>query len=505
MNKQKCLILIVLLLVFSFAIATHAEPIQTGTPAASANPASAGSSTVLQPGQQLVKTDKFVIGCNNQQRCKEIDQVWNQVLGLKVTDNNLVWDHQNNSFKKFDDVYYEFKVVTANAPGSAMPSGSYPGSSQVTPAFSSKEWQDYQTQVGSTLQNPGKAGGETFTGFAIKSVNVNFKGSSWTLNLNPGQSCPSDICLNDITPKAKKVSTKTGLMIHSTVGHNYLGLTQGWNKDYWDPNEFLKCHQDSVAQWNQKYSASCGTWPVSKWDGENEDQIISDPKQTEMAECAKKIDPKEENSGYRKSISSCRALNGHTHYIFDRSGDYAQHASEYAAIWHSATGAGDTNIPESQWDMNTISIEVANAEYSCEGICHGNTGSYKGKTAKDCDQSACATPNSLWGPQSNYPIQSDFKVWGTGKWNINYEIYSDQQMKGLIKFVSEIIIRHNIPIDNLIRHIDNTKRGSGSTHGDPGPMFDWKSFKKSVCQAVSQYKQQSMNCDNLEVCAGCQN
>ncbi|MBT5739503.1 N-acetylmuramoyl-L-alanine amidase, partial [Candidatus Woesearchaeota archaeon] len=277
----------------------------------------------------------------------------------------------------------------------------------------------------------------------------------------------------------------------------YTTIGRRWSEDFWI--DYYDCHTESVDEWNEAYSLQCGSiltengysqygdkWPYS--DLETENQYLNDATQNALAACAKGINSNADNGGYRKSMDTCRNMGGKTHYILGREGNYLQHAAEEAALGHSRTSRNDDRIPTQHRDPFTIAIEVDSALSHC--------------------RSNCAIPLSLWGSQENYLPQSDL----TGRKDQErklrqnadaLEIYSDPQMKGLIKLVTEIMIRHNIHIDDLIRHYDNSKRGS-STHWDPGQNFDWMGFKKSVCQAINDYNGQSVyDCENLIVCREC--
>jgi hypothetical protein len=527
--KFKKIIVSLVVLVFILAISIFAgAQIQPGQKSAVTQSGQQVSSQSQQPGQQVQLVPKSISKLQ-----KEIDEVWYSKLGKAIRNSSLIWDYTLGSgsndwdWREFNKVYYdEVPVPPGPSPPGPSPPGpgpSPPGPSPLPPSA----WQEYQDKVGATATSPGKLGGETemFSGLATKTItidNVNYNGQQpleqWTMTLNPSQTCPGDICLNDITPKAKKVNKKTGVMIHATVGRDYLGLTSGWGNSYWDFNKYYgNCHKKSVDDWNSKYSAQCGAWPYSQLENGKENQIITNPKQKEMANCAKNINPNAKNNGYRKSVRSCRGLIGHTHYVFGRDGDYAQHASEFADIWHSSSGTEDNNIPILQVDKNTIAIEVANAMYNCERFKNGDPGicltakgrTYKGKTTFNnfCTLDSCKAPLYFWGSVENYLPQSDLthgNVKKKVKGSKTFEKFSDTQLKGLVKLVTEIMIRHNINIDDLVRHSDNTWRGSGSDHTDPGPMFDWLGFKKSVCQALNQYYgTQHYDCNNLKVCGGC--
>ncbi|MBU0456587.1 MAG: M15 family metallopeptidase, partial [Nanoarchaeota archaeon] len=63
--------------------------------------------------KQVAKTN--IPGCQDSQRCKEIDEVWSQKIGLIVSGNNQIWDTQINSLNTFDKVYYTIQQVCGPA------------------------------------------------------------------------------------------------------------------------------------------------------------------------------------------------------------------------------------------------------------------------------------------------------------------------------------------------------------------------------------------------------
>ena len=191
-----------------------------------------------------------------------------------------------------------------------------------------------------------------------------------------------------------------------------------------------------------------------------------------------------------EAIKGCGQQSVSMHYVLDRDGNKYQIAVEKAAFSHSASDSGDIEIPNGQIDHKTIGVEVVNAVNTCGGSL------------------ICKTPLELWGSIDNYRPQSDFtgnrplskETFNTKK----LEVYSDTQMKALIKMTAESMIRQNIPLGNLVRHYDNSKRESGSTHWDPGFNFDWMGFRKSVCQAINQYKGTNEICgEELLACTNC--
>jgi len=199
------------------------------------------------------------------------------------------------------------------------------------------------------------------------------------------------------------------------------------------------------------------------------------------------------------------------HYWMGRDGRWYQRAPELAANAHSSSDPKDELIPDEHWDWNTVGIETMN-----------NGG---GKQSRCPSGVTCVTADDLWGSFSNYQPKSDFqtikkaslKDFSSTQKTIRrskritwekyvYEEYTDEQIKSLIRLVSEIVIRQNIDIEmDIIRHTDNTQRRSGSDHQDPSISFDFMGFKRAVCQAVSQYNNKDdSHCSDMKyVCRHC--
>ena len=472
------------------------------------------------------------------QRCQEVDEAWLRFASsISSQFSNLVWDLEQG-WIDFETAYpsreEEVQEIAAANPPSLFQSDLSPPE-----LISDPQWREHQERVQASADAAGPAGGERFNGFSTKTVTVDkpdFNGQSssngnsaiWSIDLNPSKTCPNSLCLNDITPKSRGVEKKKGVVIHATVGGDYLGLAKRWSQAYWNPATYMECHHESVDEWNNNYASTCGhfltragliqyqnRWPYTPADAPGGEDPLSDEVEQQLADCAKSRGMNE-NNGYRLSINSCRGVNIRTQYVFGRNGNYAQHASELANIWHTMAGSDDNEIPPEHWDVNTIGIEVSNAVDECNSICSTARGTtYKDYTVADgyCNSNSCQSPNQLWSNSNNYRPLSDLNyprsLMSKFYDNANsLEIYPEEQMKGLVKLVAEIMIRHDIHIDNLIRHYDNTKRGSGSTHWDPGVNFDWMGFKKAVCQAINQYTQGTPNakdydCNNLLVCQNC--
>jgi N-acetyl-anhydromuramyl-L-alanine amidase AmpD len=447
--------------------------------------------------ETITKTvDKIVPGCNSQKRCKDVDQVWEKV-GQKVRSSNQVWDTSKMKWGLFNDIYKEIitekKLISSGGSDSSSSTDSQVTYSGTPPVLiTDGAWKSYQQNIMSNPSGPGKSGGETFSG-ASKTVTVekpNFNGQqasgSWSVTINPSQTCAVDNCQNEIVLKSKKIDQKLGVVIHATDGNTAKNIAASWKNKFFSPYD---CHTKSVNEWNNKYATQCGgAWPYSNEDGT---QPLAENVQKQKCACAKDIKSKEKNAGCRLSIQSCQKLGGGVHYILSRDGKVYQHASEYSALGHTANYATDS-IPPAQRDPFTIGIEVAN-------------------TISKCKSDKCKTPISLWNNINNYQPQSDFLSPGSGKYGLSkntfnnkkLEVYSDDQIKGLVKLTAEIMIRHDISLGNLIRHYDNTRRGKG-THWDPSFNFDWMGFRKSVCQAINGYKNTNVPCGNEQVaCYGC--
>ncbi|MFQ5474415.1 MAG: N-acetylmuramoyl-L-alanine amidase [Candidatus Nanoarchaeia archaeon] len=163
-----------------------------------------------------------------------------------------------------------------------------------------------------------------------------------------------------------------------------------------------------------------------------------------------------DKSGKRKQVG--------TQWILGRDGESIQATAEETLVFH-APGVS----------RRAIGIEVANAVDECGKICRG----------KDCSQSDCVMPPDM--DSSRADVQFWMKNNKMGRKN---ERYSQAQMKALLKLSAEIVIRHKMPISNVIRHVDQSMK-SGKGHHDPGPLFDWDKFRSDLQSVLDQYESRS--------------
>ena len=128
-------------------------------------------------------------------------------------------------------------------------------------------------------------------------------------------------------------------------------------------------------------------------------------------------------------------------------------------------------------NYQSIGIELANSITLCPSVCrNGNRG---------CTLDACKYPDSTAADAAFW------KRWDGGNYyKKQYESFSDIQMKALLKLSAEIMIRHNIPISNLVRHVDVTAK-LGKGHTDPGPLFEWAQFVKDITSMLAEYQQKT--------------
>ena len=418
---------------------------------------------LLLPILQAETTSGETYRCRNPNACKEIDDVWKQIAPLIVDNPNMIWDPQTGKWREYEEFYPSVKTSDTQATITEEEKTEQDLPVIGTPPVTvrGKEWKAYQESIKATQDAFGPENVERFPTLRPKTVTVekpdyngNLAGGSYTIALNPGTTCPNGICYNDIHLKQRRIKdNKQGILIHATEGNTYLGTAKSWN---------------------DRYSAKAS------------DPIIT--------KCKEKYSEK-----------YCFGHISFTHYILGREGKYIQHASEFAATYHSSTSSKSKQVPAAQWDYNTVAIEVSNGVTKCTGICNSGSKTYKGVTATDCDRDAvCRTATSIWGTRDNYKPQSDLEP---GRYSsqfsdsVKLEKYSDNQMKALIKLTAEIMIRHNIHIDNVARHADHTWRKTNAGHTDPGSAFDWMGFKKSLCLAVNGYYGRSVypNCNTLAI------
>lgn len=157
-----------------------------------------------------------------------------------------------------------------------------------------------------------------------------------------------------------------------------------------------------------------------------------------------------------------------TQWILNRDGRLLYVVPEQITVIHIAED-----------NRRSIGIEISNALSKCEQICQGE------RAAEGiCMQDDCSYPS-----QRGLPSQ-EVAMYGVGYVQKKYERYNDEQMKALLKLTAEIMIRHEISRENLLRHLDiSIRRGRG--HTDPGPLFDWISFRRDVESMLEQYTQQT--------------
>jgi N-acetyl-anhydromuramyl-L-alanine amidase AmpD len=157
-----------------------------------------------------------------------------------------------------------------------------------------------------------------------------------------------------------------------------------------------------------------------------------------------------------------------TQYVIGRDGLLTQLAVDSAYVYHAP---GFNKIG--------IGVENQNSENLCPKICTEKR-SYCGP--EDCKPRP---------PYPENPTKTDkFQKWLFGR---IAEDWPDVQEKALVKLAAETMIRHDMPIKNIVRHADSSayrKKG----HYDPGPQFVWERFKLNVQAAINQYNVQVGNC-----------
>ncbi|MDO8642179.1 MAG: N-acetylmuramoyl-L-alanine amidase [Candidatus Woesearchaeota archaeon] len=170
-----------------------------------------------------------------------------------------------------------------------------------------------------------------------------------------------------------------------------------------------------------------------------------------------------------------------THFIIDRDGSMIQIEQEDIITYHAGCSANNPACAKPGINSQAIGIDLAN--YAGNSPCSG---------CIDVRNQL----NMVHGKAWSYPG-------GTRYW----EPFPDAQMKTLAKTVAEIMVRYGISIDHIYFHstigrpqyVDGTSgyscegftagqpNGVYGGHEDPGPLFDWCTFKATVLQAVEQY------------------
>lgn len=162
----------------------------------------------------------------------------------------------------------------------------------------------------------------------------------------------------------------------------------------------------------------------------------------------------------KETLEDSEHENRAVHYVIDRDGTYYQLEEENAHLVHAEYK-----------DSESIGLAIANAMDKCEFVC---------EKYGVCTSADCITP-VLNTADPEYPYWAHTK-------DKKLEKFYDEQMLALVKLVSEIMIRNNIPEENLITRLDNTMYGYG-VYWDPGPLFPWNDFKNNVIDAINQYKE----------------
>ncbi len=110
------------------------------------SPSTISPSTTSTTSYQKVIKD--VPGCLNPTRCREIDEAWSvkvsPFIGVGV---NQVWDHQTNSWKKYDDLYIELKAIA----GKPITSPSIQPATITKPSSSGNEYNQFIKEAATTF------------------------------------------------------------------------------------------------------------------------------------------------------------------------------------------------------------------------------------------------------------------------------------------------------------------------------------------------------------------
>lgn len=135
------------------------------------------------------------------------------------------------------------------------------------------------------------------------------------------------------------------------------------------------------------------------------------------------------------------------HYILARDGSIIQQVDEDKIAMHVGPG----------WNSRAIGIEIANSGSTCDEKC--------------VRSDACS-------PDDCTIVPGYRKRW---------EQFPEEQLRALVKLASEIAIRNNIPVENIVPHgLGDVRWDSCAPKGltarkhDPGPLFPWCRFLASV-------------------------
>lgn len=176
-----------------------------------------------------------------------------------------------------------------------------------------------------------------------------------------------------------------------------------------------------------------------------------------------------------------KAADKGTHFIIDRDGSMIQIENEDITTYHAGCGRNDPSCAKPGVNDNAVGIDLAN--YGGDNDC---------PTCVDVHNQLNIIHGKAW-TYSGAP-----RYW---------EPFSQPQMKALAKLVAEIMLRYSIPIDHIYFHstsgrpsyLDGTSgyscenfapnkpEGVYGGHADPGPLFDWCTFKEAVLRGVDQY------------------
>lgn len=176
-----------------------------------------------------------------------------------------------------------------------------------------------------------------------------------------------------------------------------------------------------------------------------------------------------------------KAADKGTHFIIDRDGSMIQIETEDITTYHAGCGRNDPSCAKPGINDNAVGIDLAN--YGGNSNC---------PSCVDVRNELMIIHGKAW----SYPAGSQY-----------WEPFPEAQMKSLAKTVAEIMLRYSIPIDNIYFHsttgrpsyLDGTSgyacenfaankpEGVYGGHEDPGPLFDWCTFKEAVMRAVDQY------------------
>lgn len=65
---------------------------------------------------------------------------------------------------------------------------------------------------------------------------------------------------------------------------------------------------------------------------------------------------------------------------------------------------------------------------------------------------------------------------------------TEKEYEAAAELVATLMLKHKIPLTNVIGHNDPKLKKLGSTHEDPGPYFDWVKFRALVTKFLGETK-----------------